>query len=322
MKSPGKSFLRSGGLRRAAALALGLPVLLSTVAIAPANAVPREASPVAGVAQKNLDPSNYKDGRYIVVLAEKPAATYDGGTDGLPATKPESGRKLDANKSEVKKYQAHLEKKQSEVAGQQHVRMQHQFTAAINGFSAKLTADQAIKLAKDPDVLLVAPDTENAPDYSSTDFLKLSGATGSWNTKFGGQDAGGKGVVVGVIDTGYTPSSAFFAGAPVQPLTGDPVVGVPYRNADGKISMLKADGETFTGDCQGRRGGSTARPVTPRSSAPATSPMNSSLTSVLLTVRRKNCSPRSTSPATARTRPARPPATPMSRQKWTAAASA
>ncbi|QCB98776.1 protease [Arthrobacter sp. PAMC25564] len=235
-------------------MALGLPVLLSTAAIAPASAAPREASPVAGVAQKNLDPSNYKDGRYIVVLAEKPAATYDGGTDGLPATKPESGRKLDANKSEVKKYQAHLEKKQSEVAGQQRVRMQHQFTAAINGFSAKLTADQAIKLAKDPDVLLVAPDTENAPDYSSTDFLKLSGATGSWNTKFGGQDAGGKGVVVGVIDTGYTPSSAFFAGTPVQPLTGDPVVGVPYRTADGKISMLKADGGTFTGDCQAGEG--------------------------------------------------------------------
>ena len=73
---------------------------------------------------------------------------------------------------------------------------------------------------------------------------------GSWNTKFGGQDAAGKGVVVGVIDTGYTPSSAFFAGDAVQPLTGDPVVGVPYRNADGKIAMLKSDGDTFTGDCQ------------------------------------------------------------------------
>ena len=136
------------------------------------------------------------------------------------------------------------------MARQQGVKIQRQFTAALNGFSAKLTADQAIKLAKDPAVLVVAPDTQNAPDYSSTDFLKLSGPNGTWNTKFGGQDAAGKGVVVGVIDTGYTPSSAFFAGDEVKPLTGDPVVGVPYRTADGKIKMLKADGDSFQGECQ------------------------------------------------------------------------
>ena len=168
----------------------------------------------------------------------------------MPATKPQSGKKLDTNKAEVKKYEAHLEKKQAEVAGQQNVQMQRQFTAAVNGFSANLTADQAIKLAKDPGVLVVAPDTENAPDYSSTDFLKLSGPNGTWNTKFGGQDAAGKGVVVGVIDTGYTPSSPFFAGDQVKPLVGDPVVGVPYRTDDGKIAMLKSDGDTFVGECQ------------------------------------------------------------------------
>lgn len=250
MTSPGKSFLRSGGLRRAAALTLGLPVLLSSIAIAPANAAPAQGSAVAGVAQKNIDPNTFKDGRYIVVLAEKPSATYDGGTAGLPATKPAAGKKLDANRAEVRQYGAHLEQKQAQVAGQQGVKIQRQFTAALNGFSAKLTADQAIKLAKDPAVLVVAPDTENAPDYSSTDFLKLSGPNGTWNTKFGGQDAAGKGVVVGVIDTGYTPSSAFFAGDAVKPLTGSPAVGVPYRDTDGKIKMLKADGETFAGECQ------------------------------------------------------------------------
>lgn len=223
---------------------------MSTIAIAPATAAPAQGATVAGVAQKNLDPNSYKDGRYIVVLAEKPAATYDGGTPDLPATKPEPGKKLDADKAEVKKYRAHLEKKQAEVAAQQNVTIKRQFSAALNGFSAKLTADQAIKLAKDPDVLVVAPDTENAPDYSSTDFLKLSGASGTWNTAFGGQDAAGKGIVVGVIDTGYTPSSAFFAGEQVQPLVGDPVVGVPYRTADGEIEMLTADGDKFKGDCQ------------------------------------------------------------------------
>ena len=230
VKSPGKSFLRSGGLRRAVALTLGLPVLLSTVAIAPAMAAPGQGATVAEVAQKNLDPASYPDGRYIVLLTEKPAATYEGSTAGLPATKPAKGKKLDANKAEVKKYRAHLEKKQSDVASKQSVKIQRQFSAAVNGFSATLTTDQAVKLAKDPNVLTVARDTENTPDYSSTDFLKLSGENGTWNTKFGGQDAAGKGVVVGVIDTGYTPDSAFFAGEEVKPLVGSPVVGVDRKS--------------------------------------------------------------------------------------------
>lgn len=231
-------------------MTLGLPILLTTVSIAPATAVPSQGASPAGVVQKNLDPNSYRDGRYIVVLAEKPAATYDGGTPGLPATKPEPGKKLDADKAEVRQYEAHLKKKQVEVAGRQKVQIQRQFAAAVNGFSATLTADQAIRLAKDPGVLVVAPDTENAPDYSSSEFLKLSGAGGTWDTRFGGQDAAGKGVVVGVIDTGYTPSSPFFAGEQVSPLVGEPVVGVPYRTDDGKIAMLKSDGDTFVGECQ------------------------------------------------------------------------
>ena len=56
--------------------------------------------------------------------------------------------------------------------------------------------------------------------------------------------------MVGVIDSGYTPSSEFFAGEEVQPLNGEPQVGVPYRTASGKIAMLKSDGSTFEGECQ------------------------------------------------------------------------
>ncbi|MEE2570819.1 S8 family serine peptidase [Pseudarthrobacter sp. J64] len=215
----------------------------------PATAAPLGDQPGAAQ-QESIDPGNYPDGRYIVVLAEKPAATYDGGTPGLGATKPEKGRKLDANRQEVRQYQAHLEAKQQQVAASENVQIKNTFTAALNGFTADLTAQQAVELAKDPAVLTVAPDTENAPDYSTTDFLKLSGANGSWNTVFGGTENAGKGVVVGVIDSGYAPANPFFAGEEVQPLTGEPQVGVPYRTADGKIAMLKADGDTFVGECQ------------------------------------------------------------------------
>ena len=244
--------MRGGGFRKATALAVGLPLLLSSMALSPATAAPAEPNTV--LAPETVNPNDYPAGRYIVVLAGKPAATYDGGTPGFPATKPQSGRKLDADRPEVQQYQAHLEDQQDSVAGAENIRIKRKYTAAINGFSADLTAAQAVKLAKDPGVLMVAPDTENAPGYSTTDFLKLSGANGLWNTAFGGQENAGKGVVVGVIDSGYTPSNPFFAGDDVQPLNGEPQVGVPYRTADGKIAMLKSDGDTFVGECQKGQG--------------------------------------------------------------------
>ncbi|WP_426765643.1 S8 family serine peptidase [Pseudarthrobacter sp. 1G09] len=249
VKLTGKSPAGGGGFRRAAAFSVGIPLLLGSVAAVPATAAPATGQ-VPSVQQKNLDPKDYQAGRYIVVLAEKPAATYAGGTGDLSATKPQSGKKLDAGRPEVQRYQQHLETQQREIAKDESVQIKRNFTAAINGFAADLSADQALKLAKDPKVLMVAPDTENAPDYSTTDFLQLSGPQGIWNTSFGGTENAGKGVVVGVIDSGYTPSSPFFAGTDVKPLAGNPEVGVPYRTADGKIAMLKSDGDTFVGECQ------------------------------------------------------------------------
>ncbi|WP_256127639.1 S8 family serine peptidase [Arthrobacter sp. SDTb3-6] len=232
-------------------------MLLATVGALPATAGPLPAT-ASTVQAKNPGPATYQAGRYIVVLAERPAATYAGGTAGLAATKPDKGRKLDASKPAVKKYQDHLRTRQSAVAKSENVKINRTYTAALNGFSAELSAAQALKLARDPQVLMVAPDTENAPDYSTTDFLGLSGPNGTWNSAFGGQGNAGKGVVVGVIDSGYTPSSPFFAGDDVKPLTGTPQVGVPYRTPDGKIAMLKADGETFLGECQPGTGSGAA----------------------------------------------------------------
>jgi starvation-inducible outer membrane lipoprotein len=66
-------------------------LLLSSVAASPAIAAPPQG-PAAATQQKNINPNDYQAGRYIVVLAEKPAATFEGGTAGLPATSPHSGR--------------------------------------------------------------------------------------------------------------------------------------------------------------------------------------------------------------------------------------
>ena len=256
MKSKGISLVRSGGLRKAAALAVGLPLLLSSVAVGPATAAP--AGPGTAVQAKNVNPSDYKDGRYIVVLAEEAAAAYEGGTGGFAATKPQQGRKLDAASPEFKAYDAHLRQSQRDVAAKHSAKPAKQYTAALNGFVAQLTARQAAELAKDSKVLLVAPDVENAPDYTTTDFLKLTGQDGAWAKQFGGEANAGKGVVVGVIDSGYAPDNPFLKGEAVAPLSGNgkgngkgkAELGVPYRTKDGTIAMLKSDGTTFEGECQ------------------------------------------------------------------------
>jgi subtilisin family serine protease len=247
--------MRGGGLRKAAALAAGLPLLLASLAIPPATAAP--AGMDNGTAT-SPGTTQFKDGPYIVVLAGAAAAAYEGETAGLGATRPETGRKLDAGSPNYKAYDAYLRQQQRDVAASQGVTPAKQYTAALNGFSARLTAAQATALAKDSRVLAVAPDVENAPDYTTTDFLKLTGPDGVWAKQFGGEANAGKGVVVGVIDSGYAPDNPFLQGEPVQPLQGPAQVGVPYRTADGKIAMLKADGTTFEGECQkGQKSGAT-----------------------------------------------------------------
>lgn len=242
-------------LRTATAIVLGLPLLVTSTAVAPAAfAAPLPATTVLPqkAPAKQLDPAQYPDGKYIVVLADKPVATYEGGVEGIAPTKPEEGAKLDATAGNVQQYSEFLETKQQEVAAEGDVEIKRTYTAAINGFAADLSTDQAVELAKSDDVLFVAPDVENAPDYSSIDFLGLNGNKGSWKTQFGGEKNAGKGTVVGVIDTGYAPDNPFFAGSPVKPLKGNskPKVGQPYLNAAGKIAMLKTDGSTFIGECQ------------------------------------------------------------------------
>ncbi|MEA5454987.1 S8 family serine peptidase [Sinomonas sp. JGH33] len=238
-------------LRRLAALAVALPLAIGTLA-GPVHAAPDQPRTAAEAA--SVDPGAYPPGRYVVVLAEAAAAAYDGDTPGYAATKPEKGRKVDAGSAAYRAYDAHLRGAQRDVAARHGVRVGQQFTTALNGFTAQLTTDQAVALAKDPAVVAVSRDVENAPDYTSNDFMKLTGPSGSWATQFGGKGNAGKGVVVGVIDTGYAPDNPFFAGDPVQPLSGPAQVGVPYRDADGKIAMLKADGTTFTGECEPGRG--------------------------------------------------------------------
>ncbi|HYZ14267.1 MAG TPA: S8 family serine peptidase [Actinomycetota bacterium] len=83
----------------------------------------------------------------------------------------------------------------------------HDYTVALNGFSALLSQAQAEQLAARKDVLLVLPDElQQAQTDSSPQFLGLTGSGGAHSSGVRGQ-----GVVVGVIDTGIWPEHPSFA---------------------------------------------------------------------------------------------------------------
>lgn len=194
--------------------------------------------------------STFTAGQYIVVLAAAPAATYDGGIQGLDATKPSEGEKFDVTDADVQEYQGHLEAQQDDVAQSADVEIQQSYTTAINGFSADLTQDQALKLSTSKGVIAVVPDEERSLDtVNSPEFLGLLGKNGGW-AQGGFAYRAGKGVVVGVIDSGITPENPSFAGNPVSRKTANGKVGLPYRDADGNIAMIKSDGGVFSGECE------------------------------------------------------------------------
>lgn len=241
--------------RLAAVVALGLAMIAGQGYAVPALA---SAAPAALATQNNSsrtagdqdDADSLDAGRYIVMLNDRPLAAYTGGVDGIPGTAVPSGRKLDAGSANSQRYSQHLQSRQNKVAAEKGVSISESYTLAVNGFSADLSAGQAKALAKDGNVLAVVRDSLYKVDYSSTDFLGLPGGSGAWAEHFGGKAKAGKGVVVGVLDTGYTPGNPYFAGEPAAPLSGTAQVGEPYMLPGNQIAMLKADGSTFAGACQ------------------------------------------------------------------------
>jgi hypothetical protein len=231
---------RSPASRLAAAVALATSLLIGQGLAAPAWAA---ADPPAE------DTPSLDAGRYIVMLKDRPLAAYTGGVEGIPGTAVSNG-KLDAGSAESQRYSAHLESQQTRLAAAEGVAIRDSYTLAVNGFSAELSAEQANSLAKDGSVLAVVKDSLHKIDYSSTEFLGLPGPGGVWAEHFGGEAYAGKGTVVGVLDTGYTPGNPFLAGQQVKPLSGAPVVGEPYLSPANQITMLKADGSTFAGVCE------------------------------------------------------------------------
>lgn len=149
---------------------------------------------------------------YIVQMVNEPAVAYEGDITGLAATAVRAGQKLNPRRPEVIAYRAYLNAKHDAallaVGGAQKA---YDYYAAFNGFAARLTAEQAEKMASVPGVLSVSPNTIYTIDTSSTpDFLGLTEDGGLWDM-LGGVKSAGENIIIGVIDSGIWPESLSFA---------------------------------------------------------------------------------------------------------------
>ncbi|MBA2773825.1 MAG: S8 family serine peptidase, partial [Nocardioidaceae bacterium] len=158
---------------------------------------------------------------YLVLLRTPPLATYAGGVEGLPATVPQPGKRFDASRASVAAYRSLLLEQQADVraaAGQ--VAPLYSYTTALNGFAAELTARQVKELASLPEVLAVERSEKQRLagwQQSGRDRPAASAPPGMWSG-VGGPTKAGRGVIVGVIDSGIWPGNPSFAGIPSGPV--------------------------------------------------------------------------------------------------------
>ncbi|MFD5224348.1 S8 family serine peptidase [Microbacterium sp. NPDC058342] len=229
--------MRRTPLRVTAAVSLAALFIGSTATTGFAAEGVRTPTPVEGA-----------PGHYIVVLKADPLATYDGDTKGLRATKPAKGEKLDAHSADSQKYIAHLKNEQRKLAKEKGLTPDADYQVTLNGFSADLSGEQVDRLRASKDVLGVYPDSIRHPQaQSSTDFLGLGdddrGLRGVWQ-KTGGVRTAGRGVVVGVVDTGIAPENPSFAGDKLKKAKHHKSQGRPYTDGS-YVYYDKADGNTF-----------------------------------------------------------------------------
>ena len=234
------------GVSVAASLALVGGMLFA----APASAASSNPHALSGHHTISLNGGKtYAAGTYIVQLRDAPAATYTGGVSGYARTRPQTGHRLNAHSSTVKRYSSLLASRQSSVIHQYGVHALHSYTVTYNGFAAKLSSAQATSIATNKNVLRISKDRilkvqdeDNSLSFkdSSLNFLKVADTSspGVWSS-IGGHTKAGAGIVVGDIDTGIAPDNPSFAGDPLTS-TGNPKV------VDGDITFTKANGQTFS----------------------------------------------------------------------------
>jgi len=181
---------------------------------------------------------------YIVRLVDDAVTSYKGGIKGLSATKSSSKKaslsdaKFEAKSKDAVKYASYLEQKQNEFVQKASSKIKgampklRSLKYAINGLVTELTYEDALKVAKMPEVAFIeqneriALNTDTGPEFI--------GAGEVWDGTANGTEYMGEGIVIGVLDTGVNTDHRSFAA------TGD----------DGYTAVNPLGEGVYKGDCE------------------------------------------------------------------------
>ncbi|WP_245674831.1 S8 family serine peptidase [Herbidospora cretacea] len=163
----------------------------------------------------------------VVKLDYDALAAYDGGIDGLPGTSPSvTGKDLDLRSTAAKNYLRHIEGIENAFLAELPRRVGgakvgQRLRTVYGGLSLSVPANKAAELLKIKGVAAVQEDKLVQPlTDSSAAFI---GAPAVYS-KLGGAPSSGKGVIVGILDSGAWPEHPQFgggAGLPAPPAKAD-----------------------------------------------------------------------------------------------------
>jgi subtilisin family serine protease len=205
-------------------------ILLAALMVSPAvAAVPERTLPptdnpvISAVEQEWLDAAAKADS-FTVQLTEPSLATYEGGNAIFSAVPRDGSGKLFVNSSEAVAYLQHLNANMDSFIAKaesllgRDLEVLYRYDYVLNGFSARMSLDEAALLRKQPDVREVFVDyvyyidTDVSPEFIGIDHIWDGSAVPE------GDGAKGAGTIVGIIDTGINLSHPSFAATtPLDP---------------------------------------------------------------------------------------------------------
>ncbi len=207
--------------------------LASLLAPMSASATPRSGPPATASLAASHDEVVESSAAYVVVLRDAPLASYAGGIEGYDATAPAPGHRFNASRASVAPYRDRLLASQRRVlASIGDPATFYSYTTVLNGFAAELTSAQLKQVQSMPGVLTVelervlqldstsrAVQNRALSSGSSPATARPSGGTTAlrraWRSTGGVADAG-RGVVIGLVDSGLWPENPSFDGVPLD----------------------------------------------------------------------------------------------------------
>ncbi|QYC40090.1 Minor extracellular protease vpr precursor [Nonomuraea coxensis DSM 45129] len=184
----------------------------------------------------------------VVKLDYDSLAAYRGGLPGLPGTSPAvTGKALDTGSADARRYTGHIQKVEDAFLAELAAKVPgaavgQRIRTVYGGIALRIPGDKADEVLKLPGVAAVQEDrlekllTDSSPAFIGADAVY---------PKLGGSDTAGKGVIVGVLDSGAWPEHPSFAsrpGLPAPPPTKD---GAP-RACDFGDNPLTPANDPFT----------------------------------------------------------------------------